>query len=133
MIWNQHILQQKQTSHIIGWWISNNIVLSSIYTDSSIPFVLMDLHFMIMNIWICTIEIIAEFTFLARLLSQSLRYCKYFLNSLRSLMNMKCFGKFLVYHSRYIDIVYRYLYLFGMIERITDQLIIFILIIILQK
>ena len=56
--------------------------------------VLMDLHFM-MNIWICTIEIIAEFTFLARLLlSQSLRYCKYFLNSLRSLMNMKCFGKF---------------------------------------
>ena len=104
MIWNQHILQQKQTSHIIGWWISNNIVLSSIYTDSSIPFVLMDLHFMIMNIWICTIEIIAEFTFLARLLlSQSLRYCKYFLNSLRSLMNMKCFGKFLVCHSRYID------------------------------
>ena len=53
-------------------------------------FVLMDLHFM-MNIWICTIEIIAEFTFLARLLSQSLRYCKYFLNSLRSLMNMKWF------------------------------------------
>ena len=48
-------------------------------------------------------------------------------------MNMKCFGKFLVYHSRYIDTLQCYVYLFGMIERITDELIIFILIIILQK